>query len=572
VDQLAIPLRVINALKNHRLRRVRDIATAGISGLMKIKGIGPLALARLAMSLRDAIERYADSSGSELEAASSSASVPPSVTVSVPSSLGVEPSEALSAQLTTSLALLDQYDVEVLRRRMGYYGPPENLEAIGARLGVTRERARQRESRALRKIKESARWPSAASARIAKLLFPGRTEPLHVDLLAIEDRWFDGFDDQMLFIGRLLEACCGESVHLWSLKGRLILARIDEDQWDGLVSSAFLALENAGPMTEQEVKLYLESMASKAGAAELSAELFFALEGRLHFGRQGAGDDVMVSVGRGQKDVLAAILKDAQGPLSLREVIKRYKTRTGRRIDKNRCSGALRSLGAYLVARGTFVWPEYLTVGSAEGKRVVAAVEKIIQEGAPGRQWHCVELLSEMNRQAEPVPAAINPYILNVLLSRSERLRSLKRLVWVSRSVKTRRREIEDLCVAVLRKAGRPMTTAELRAGIETVRGLNSGFQPQANAVMTRVAEGVWGLVERDIPLSQREREMVLETLAKILRRRRRPVHLAELPGALAAAGCGLRKDVKPEIIAGLALTDPRFHSMRGDYWALAEG
>jgi hypothetical protein len=116
------------------------------------------------------------------------------------------------------------------------------------------------------------------------------------------------------------------------------------------------------------------------------------------------------------------------------------------------------------------------------------------------------------------------------------------------------------------------MTTAELRAGIETVRGLNSGFQPQANAVMTRVAEGVWGLVERDIPLSQREREMVLETLAKILRRRRRPVHLAELPGALAAAGCGLRKDVKPEIIAGLALTDPRFHSMRGDYWALAEG
>lgn len=537
---------------------------------MRIKGLGPLAFARLAASLREAVERHGANRPSETGTDLSPAVDAPPVAASGSASLGVDPTESLFVQLSNSLAGLDQYDVEVLRRRMGYYGSVENLEGVGARLCVTRERARQRESRALRRIKETARWPAAATARIRKLLLAGRTEPLHLDLLAVEDRWFDGFEDHLLFLGRLLEAFCGESIRLWSLKGRLILAHIDGDQWDELVSSALSALENGGPMTEQEVKLYLESMASKAGAAELSADLFLALKGRLHFGRQGARDDVVVSVGRRQKDVLAAILKDAQGPLSLREVIKLYKTRTGRKIDKNRCSGALRDLGAYLVARGTFLWPEYLAVGAADIERVVAAAVRIIQAGTSGRQWHCAELLRTLTRQAVPVPAEINPYILNALLGRSESLRSLKRLVWVLRSVKTRRREIEDLCVAVLRRAGRPMTTAEMRAAIEKVRGLNRGFQPQPNDVMTRVAEGVWGLVERDIPLSKGEGRKVLTTLAELLGKRRSPLHVRDLTAALAAAGCKVKKTVTPEMIVGLAVADGRFHSMRGDHLRLA--
>src|SRR5205823_3631153 len=181
---------------------------------------------------------------------------------------------------------------------------------------------------------------------------------------------------------------CGESLHLWSLRGRFVVARISRDQWDGLVSSALSALASAGPMTEQDVKLYLESMAGRAGVGELAAELFVALKRRIHFAGQGPGPDVMVSVGGGQRGVLAAILKDAQRPLPFREIIKRYTQRTGKRINQNNCRGALRALGACLVARGTFSLPEYLALAPGDVERVVAAAEVIIQRGAPGRQWH----------------------------------------------------------------------------------------------------------------------------------------------------------------------------------------
>jgi len=571
IDRLAVPLRIRNALKNKGFRTVRDIAAVGISGLFRVNGLGDLSIALLAACLREEIERPHTSTFSEARAVASPEIVTSTgpITDAPPSAAGS--SVPLHSQLATTLASLDQRDVEVFRRRMGYDGPPENLEEIGAQFGVTRERVRQRESRALKRITETARWPSVASARISQL-FVGRAEPLHIDLLAVEDRWFDGFEDHLFFLGRILETFCGESIYAWPLKGRLVLARISQDQWDGLVSGAMSALTSAAPMTEQDVKLYLESMASKAGAAELAAELFVALKKQIHFARQGPGPDVMVSVGGGQRGVLAAILKDAQRPLPLREIIKRYTERTGRRINQNNCRGALRALGACLVARGTFSLPEYLSLAPGDAERVVAATESIIQRGTPGRQWHCAELLRELKREAIRVPEAINAYVLNALLSRSQSLRSLKRLVWATRSVKIRRREIEDLCVAVLRKAGRPLLTSEMRAAVEKVRGLNRGFQPHPNEVMTRVGRGLWVLVERDIPLSKTEREKVLETLARVLHTRRRPLHLEDLTAALAAAGCRVKKGVTPEMIAGLAFADDRFRSLRGDHLRLAHG
>jgi hypothetical protein len=550
---------------------VRDIAAAGTSGLFRVYGVGPLGVARLAACLKDEIQRSFAQPLNETKAANSPETIVPTDTIAVPTSPEVEPPASLHAQLAATLSSLYQRDVEVLKRRLGYYGPPENLEDIGAKLGVTRERARQRESRALENISRTAGWNSEASARITKL-FAGRAEALFIDLLAVEDRWFDGFEDHLLWLGRLLETFCGASFHLWPLRGRLVLARISQDQWDELVSGALAALTAAGPITEPEVKLYLESMATKVGAGELAVELFSALRTQRHFARQDDGPDVLVNIGGGQRGVIAAILKDAQCPLKISEIISRFTERTGKKITQNNCRGIIRGIGAHLVAPSTFVLPEYLGLPLGESERIVAAAESIVEQGSPRRQWHCAELLTVLARQEALPVEGINPYVLNALLTRSERLRSLKRLVWIARSVRTRRRDIADLCVAVLRKAGRPMSTSEMRAAVEKVRGLNSGFQPFPNEVMTRVGKGLWVLVDRDIPLSKDERGKILEALARILRVRQDSLHVRDLVATLAAAGCPVKKGIAPEMIAGLALADYRFRSMRGKRLGLTRG
>ena len=51
---------------------------------------------------------------------------------------------------------LPDREAEVVRRRFGFEGDPETLEEIGDRLGVTRERVRQLENQALRKLMHDA--------------------------------------------------------------------------------------------------------------------------------------------------------------------------------------------------------------------------------------------------------------------------------------------------------------------------------------------------------------------------------------------------------------------------------
>ena len=68
----------------------------------------------------------------------------------------------------------------VLSRRFGLDGePPQTLEEVGAGLGITRERVRQLESRALRELRAGRAGPRALPARLEVRL--GGVEPRFVD-------------------------------------------------------------------------------------------------------------------------------------------------------------------------------------------------------------------------------------------------------------------------------------------------------------------------------------------------------------------------------------------------------
>ena len=55
------------------------------------------------------------------------------------------------------LDTLNSREREILERRFGFYGNPESFEDIGARYGVGRERIRQIECKALRKLRHPSR-------------------------------------------------------------------------------------------------------------------------------------------------------------------------------------------------------------------------------------------------------------------------------------------------------------------------------------------------------------------------------------------------------------------------------
>ena len=56
------------------------------------------------------------------------------------------------------LKLLDERSSEILKRRVGIFGKKESLESIGKDFGITRERVRQIENNALKKIRNSEKF------------------------------------------------------------------------------------------------------------------------------------------------------------------------------------------------------------------------------------------------------------------------------------------------------------------------------------------------------------------------------------------------------------------------------
>src|SRR5262245_7309391 len=71
------------------------------------------------------------------------------------------------------LTVLSEREREVIERRFGFCSPPERLADVGRRMGVTRERVRQIEARALDRMRDAAQAPRA-SARSTRPAGAGR--------------------------------------------------------------------------------------------------------------------------------------------------------------------------------------------------------------------------------------------------------------------------------------------------------------------------------------------------------------------------------------------------------------
>ncbi len=64
---------------------------------------------------------------------------------------------AISNQLTMALAILPQREGEILRMRYGFAGKPMTLREIGEQMNLSRERIRQLEKQALRRLRGQGR-------------------------------------------------------------------------------------------------------------------------------------------------------------------------------------------------------------------------------------------------------------------------------------------------------------------------------------------------------------------------------------------------------------------------------
>jgi hypothetical protein len=554
------------------LETLGALAACGTEGLARVPRFGRVMRQQLEASLDRFVSQLADSHDT-----STSQIDPPSAEhVSDLRARGLAESRVsdiphLGGQTSQAMAKLGARDREVLLCRLGYNAQPITLDEVGRLLGVTRERARQLESRALRKFVEAVPLLRDTGPRLTRLLSK-RTEPLYLDLLPLEDRLFEGFEHRESFLGHLIERFSDPPLHVWPLHGRLIVTKISEEHWPVLRRRSESVLEeHAGSnLTRGDVELLLAAIASSNQAEDLTRELLNILEPLMYFAQTTEAEGpVLVGFGRGVRTAITAILENSPTPLTCREIMSQLTSRDIFPSDENACRNAIRASGAEVLSGRRYGLQKHLGLSEEELREVATVAQEVVLEGRARRQWHCSDLLREvLRRKPSWRRRGVDLYILNVALQYAQSLQPLGRFVWrEGEGTETRsedRRHVADLCVAMLEEAGGPLTTQELEERVERIRTVHHQFQPQPNERMARLSVGLWGLVDRDFGLSAVARSKLLDALARCLRRRRNPLHVSEIPAALARVIRPSRKVPSAHAILGLAQIDNRFRVTRG--------
>jgi len=589
--RLGLSQRCTNVFIIAQLQNVADVLALGPIGLMELRNFGRT-------SLREFTERLyqfvANPPGEGNTYPARIVSGGGAVAESAPSAPGLhrddtepaghrsaEPSpepRSLRAALDAALSALRERDAEALRLWLGIDGPPKILEDIGSLLGVTRERARQLRNRAWERIRDRYRWPHDVAARIECLLH-GRSDPLYLDLIAADDPWFDGFQENLVALGRVIEDLAGETLHVWSLNGRLIATHCPPEHWPDLADAARAAVEREIPagVTRSDARVLIQGVAIGEGTPDLAEPLWERLLPALHFAVSPPGEERLVAIGRGLRHALVAILDESDRPLHMSEIIERLHRRGFLKSDdyatQNMVRSAMRDAGGVLYGRSVYGLDKHLPVSPEVADEALAELEAIILEGAAGRQWHCSELADALAARRPDLGEELDPFVVNVILGRSSELTYLKRLVWVgSRRMEgvQDRLDVAAMCEAALLEAGRPLSKRELREAIQRVRGLNQHFLPQASDRVVRLAHGMWGLADRAVGVSAEHQRAALDALCRALERRQKGLHVSELFEALGDIGFAPDPELDEWELLGIAQSDPRFRVGRGQLVGLA--
>lgn len=583
IPALSLSNRSVNALTARGVSKVRDFLPLGLQGVSTINNLGFKSQREISSELVNLLARgpwlqatdesrlAIASRHSLLEMdpsdpmSSSTKSSPRSIKAAKPSIASV-PAESLRQLLEECPKLAQEQHQNVVRLRMGFDGVGRTLEQIGSEVGVTRERIRQIEANAVRRIKQSPQWCADLEARLCAVLDVSEV-PVAVAGLEAADPWFAGAADLQQPLRFALRNFIDNRVSMLEIDGLPTVCRITSSEWE---SARHKGREMVSGMagsgvTEEQVRIAVESILPPR-ARELQSTLWLSSSKNAHFSDHPEGRQ-LVSFGIGVDHAVQAVLSESETPLHYSEIRDICARRLGKDIELSRAHNAAVSVGL-LYGRGTYGLEKHNPLTEDDSASIIEAVEDFVEKGPATKQWHAsdfVSLVSEIDLDSELI---VNSYLISLALRRSERLVSLGRMVWALKASGavgvSNRIDVRQAVISVLQDAGRPLTAHEVRGQLTRERGLNSFFQIPQGGSLIRVSKGVWGLVERDVPLGSLEIESAIEALKGNLIRRQKGIHESEIIDIVRHAVPSVSPTTDPMLIMELAQREGSMSIARG--------
>lgn len=570
---LDLTVRATNCLGTIGADSVDDVARIGPAGLLDIPHLGRKTVSDISQALFDAFElgsAYCDSHATEqihlsdvegsggLALSVEPAKAPMNKREETPQEEVLEPRSFRDA-LTAAFALVtDERDGSVLRQRMGIGGSKKTLEEIARHHNVTRERIRQIELKAVKRIVTRMDvWEKRFREGLMRML-QGRRTPLPLLGLDVLDPWFNGADRLAGPLEFVLENFIDPpEFTLIRVAGQSYISMLRQDEWLEAERASLSLLESLSKQekapTESETKILVESHLVGRGE-ELRPLLWDTVTCWAHFSEGSNGERVLVSYGTGAESLVEAVLSESDTPLHYSEIAKRCALK-GRTIDARRAANAAANV-AYLLGRGVYGLLKHIDLSKDDQAHVLREVEEMLAE-MPGRQWHAGEIIDELEARGLDFEGRLSRYDLNVILDSSTVLAYLGRMVWTTgtkASLGTSDRlNIWQAIIALIQQHGSPMFGSDIREILSKDRGFGSAFQIHQADPLIRVGENEWGILWRDIPFDENHANAIVDEMISVLKERGSGIHISEIIPSL-KANRDVAVKANPVLLASLAV------------------
>jgi hypothetical protein len=372
----------------------------------------------------------------------------------------VERSATLLGAFTERIACItDERARTIVERTSGLHGPAQTLLEVGRDLGVSRERVRQLELKALRELC-ALEWGAAVRERI-DTAWQGGIQPL--GRLVQNDPWLAGVLEPpgydvlgfvLHFIGkekgpRLVRDERGQALLVpRQLRTTAALAAVYRRVLEQVAAVSF-------PTMERVLRQVVEEASPEPSWGEY---LFERVSEDVMWELAGAERARALGLVRTQPEAVMALLRASPRPMTMHELMQRLGVRQLQVPAE-----------ALYLGRTTLGLEQHIESFDAWRARLVPLCIALMRE-APTRQWAARELLRGLRRTCAELPSEWSAWHLVAVLRRGEGVRYLgrQRFVLASSHV-TRRRTVAVAVREILEQHGEPMpfTTLVSRLGEE---------------------------------------------------------------------------------------------------------
>jgi len=442
------------------------------------------------------------------------------------------------------------------------------LEEAGNIIGITRERVRQIEKALINEINNSYTWWHYISFTLNKLLSTNSKPITIIDILNVLN-WAKIEDNDIIIIKTILLNKI-DKLKILTIENTEYLSSIDNTQWQELQSSIFNQLEQfiESQITYDEVEDLINANIKLISNFGLQNLLSHQIKCQLNYNLVNS-ELLLISIGSSLKVKIYNILYKSLVPLHFSFITSLFKLEYDPNISEKNIHTCLNIYDEFkLFDRGVYGISKHFHMNSDEIELITNFCTENIFKLDTGKQWHSEEIIQKLSHLNL---YNLNKYTLGIILHKCENIFYLGKFIWQFKNntnQQSARIQTDELITKILIEAKRPITIQELEAKIQLEKGTNKFFQGSVrpNNVFSRVAPGLWGLINRDFELKKSEWEEQVCYLINTLLVKNKGIHFSELDNFILHK---YRQKINSNLIWGIILQDERFKVFRGHFFGL---